>query len=329
MLRSIPAQSQINSNWKLLADTIGNARIVGIGEEGHGYESINTIKADLTKNLRNEKGFHVILFESSFTLSVIAYLNGDTGTKRLKNFIYPFWNTHPVRQALSPFFNEEQTIKSPLILGFDMQEDCRFRQLSKYLIDKKFVALAKDRLLAGDSILNYYIGKTGLRKTPLTENELFLLNTYYDIVSVELRSKRLPLKTEGLLIRALENRKWLAKYLTIKNIGSRMFFRDSMMAENIKWLKEEIFKGEKILLWAADLHLSKGNMNKCPQWMGERIYSVYRNEYFAISIRKNKSRVKEGKLNLEFRPRTSDFNARIWLKALDKIKPEEWKTPCD
>src|SRR5262249_32345576 len=103
---------------------ITNTSIVGLGEPGHGYETVNQTKSALVEALQRQFNFGAISFESSFIESIVSFLVDSTVDERAKTFLYPFWNTTSVKAALKIFLNKE--MHSPLITGFDIQEDCRF-----------------------------------------------------------------------------------------------------------------------------------------------------------------------------------------------------------
>jgi erythromycin esterase-like protein len=87
---------------------------------------------------------------------------------------------------------------------------------------------------------------------------------------------------------------WLCHYLTLRGAKQRMQFRDSIMAENLLWLKNELFAGDKIALWAANTHIAKpASDGQRPVWMGEWLATRLRDSYGAISFQKGPAPVKE------------------------------------
>jgi erythromycin esterase len=300
--------------------------IVGMGEEGHGFESINKAKAAVLGSLHNNLHFKGLLFESSFTLSVIAYLNADPLDLRMRNFLYPFWNTGSVREALEPFHKDEKNTHQLLIMGFDLQEDCRFPVLTQYLLSRKIIQKQKRSLQRADSLLALYIGKRPSKKGVLSGTELQFLLADYDSVEREMGlnvgAATMELK---LLERCLYNRKILCHYLAKKS--GRMSYRDSVMAENIIWTKAEIFKEQKIALWAANLHISKSG--KEPKWMGEWIDRTFMGLYGSI-VFYNKGGSYPGHNTEEYVVQKGVNNdLAVYCKKKIKIKPEEWITPCN
>jgi erythromycin esterase-like protein len=278
---------------------------------------LNTAKASLGNWLHQRHQYNAVLFESSFTLSVIAYLKDDTGSKRLSNFIYPFWNTVSVRGFLQPYFQLERTAHHPLVLGFDPQEDCRFGQLSEFLRDK-FISRNKGNMAFADSILSLYIGRNP-SKILMSAGEVKLLSALYDNVAAEIEEQQIPERSEAMLVRCFENRKALAHLLSLRTAKEKMYFRDSMMAANILWIKAQILPNVKMLIWSADTHVSR-SAGGAPRWMGEWMERDLR--FFSVSFR-------HGSKYSVVKTSGSKFDLEVLVGEKQKVRKEEWNTPCN
>jgi len=324
------------SSWETfelqkLKNRFSSSLIVGLGEVGHGFESINEAKSSLVDLLQSEMNFEAIAFESSFTESVVSFIRDSTLESRTKNFLYPFWNTPSVRKTLKSFFDKETSLR-PLIIGFDIQEDCRFTKLSQLLIEKQLILTNRDKLLESDSLLSYYIGKHFTRKHALSHQEYLLLVENYEIIVKEIRAKQQSVLQYKLLERSIENRKWLCKLLTLTTAKERMYFRDSLMADNVRWIHNELYPNNKLILWAANTHISNNVSNKEPQWMAEWLSSQYSDNYFSIAFNKgsgNKFLILSKTSYSYYESPSGKFNLVIYLDKLKKIKPDEWNTPCE
>ncbi len=320
------------SEWKALQQNIGYSTIVGLGEISHGIASINEAKSILIKFLYRQMYFHAIAFESSFTESVVGFIQNDSAEFRPGNFLYPFWNTPTIQTVIKEFLKEEYSSHKPLLIGFDIQEDCRFVKFSEYLNGKGLIIKNKSKLLLCDSILSFYIGKNFTRNLAMTRQECDILINNYNQIASELREQINDSVQQKLLQRCITNRKSLCRYLAIRNISERMYYRDSMMADNIQWLKNEFFIREKLILWAANTHIAKQNKNGKPAWMGEWISNFYPNDYYAVSVKKGST--KSGKelspgMRIEMTKKKEPFDAIIILQKTEKIRPQEWITNCE
>ena len=325
------AQRDTANQIEALKNAFQNPTIIGLGETGHGYNNINTAKASMAKYLFEKENFKALLFESSFVQGVIVHLLSDSSKKRLSKFLYPYWNTEHVDSLVNFIIKRENSI--PLIGGFDIQEDCRFVYLTTYLIDNNIITSNRVELLLCDSILSLYIGNSDIRKQTLSSKEYEILLGSYNLITNEISEKfSLGETRKKLLLRCIDNRKWLCKYLTISNWNDKMYFRDSLMAQNIIWQKDHLYKSDKVILWAADAHIAKSvGVAKKPKWMGEWLTSTFNKNYFAISFKKGSSgngiRFPENAI-FSLNKIEDKFQAVIYLEKLIKIKSEQWLTPC-
>lgn len=323
---------QDTSGWQEVKMQIGQHTIVGLGEVGHGYASVNDTKAAFAGMLQNEMNFEAIAFESSFTQSIISFLNNDHPDARTKNFLYPFWNTTSVKAALQPFFDKEYPAHKPMITGFDIQEDCRFQKFAQYLYNSGLVIANKDKLAQCDTILSGYIGKNVSRKGALTSQDYALIVANYHTIAREIDARKLNPLYKKLIARSIENRIWLCRYLTLTTTREKMYYRDSLMADNVSWLKKELYPDNKVILWAANTHTARLVKNNVPQWTGEWLSTAQPDNYFAIAFQKgtgNKTFYWKG-YPLSYESHSGKrFDMTIYLDKLIKIDAGEWITPCD
>lgn len=326
------ASLQDTSGWQEIKTQIGHHTIVGLGEVGHGFASINEAKAAFAGMLHSEMNFGAMAFESSFTGSIISFLNNDRPDTRMKHFFYPFWNTTPVRAALQPFFEKENQAHKPLITGFDIQEDCRFQKFAQYLNNNGLVRVNADKLIQCDTILSGYIGKNVSRKGAMTSQEYALLIANYNAIAREINAGSLDDLHKKWIARSIDNRKWLCQYLTLATTREKMYYRDSLMADNISWLKKELYPDNKLILWAANTHIAELTKNNTPQWTGEWLSMTQPGNYFTVAFQKgtgDKTFYWKGYPFSYEKHSGKKFDMTIYLDKLIKIDNTEWITPCD
>jgi erythromycin esterase-like protein len=324
------ATAQQAEGCRKMNDLLHGSAVIGLGEVAHGFASVNEAKSGFLKFLYNGSNCKAVAFESSFTASVISYLDGDAQS-RAGGFLYPFWNTPVVHAALLPFLEDGQKAGKPLVTGFDMQEDCRFKKFSRYLISKRIITASIQALQAADSVLSFYIGDGTLRTVPVSTREYAVLMSNYDIVQNEILQNSRDTLIRKLLDRCITNRKWLCKYLAMSNTRQKMFFRDSLMAANIQWLKQHLYLHDKLVLWAADTHLAKASGNGSQQWMGGWLFQMFGNGFTSCSFRKGtaKEAFSCGAINLEYKILTRQpFDILFYLPQMVKIEKEQWITGC-
>jgi len=308
-----------------MIDRLLPIEILAIGESGHGYATFNEGKSAFLQQLLQLPRFRSVAFESSFALSITSYFRGGNVEKRTAGFLYPFWNTAVVRKTLGQLLEKETNL--PMVLGFDIQEDCRYVYLSQLLLERQWITTSRQSLLQSDSILAFYIGPRFSRKSPITSSELQILISNYGKIYEELQLTVIDTMHKKLLLQTIHNRNALCRYLSIGGNSKRMYFRDSSMAANVSWIKEEICQQNALILWSANTHIARSTSGRAPRWMGEWLRQRYANRYLAVGFEKGSGAVPMA----EWEPPGINraYDLVIYYPVLKKIEPEEWITPCN
>ena len=263
-ISTIEPDSTNFSDLNIIEKAIGSSQIVMLGEQDHGDAPTFLAKTRLIKYLHENLGFNVLAFESDFFGLNFGFdkleKNKLTIDSFIKKNIFPIWTYCNTCENL--FYNYVpstfQTERPLIVSGFDCQLMLNFS--SNHLI------FYLDSLLQS---LNIPIIKQENYKTeilPLIDSLKYYsfkdttnyskCETYLSQIKSQLAAKL----TEGdfwtQVINNLlsENKEYqLSKTNTI-NSGN---VRDAQMASNLKWLKDVKFKNEKIIVWAANEHVSK------------------------------------------------------------------------
>lgn len=98
------------SDLQFLKAVIGDARLVQLGESGHGVAEFDRVKVRLIKFLHQEMGFDVIAFESSIYECFQADRGADTlsAEKLMTTCIYPVWHT---REVVPPWIRSSVPVR--------------------------------------------------------------------------------------------------------------------------------------------------------------------------------------------------------------------------
>ncbi|MGV3637459.1 MAG: erythromycin esterase family protein [Flavobacteriales bacterium] len=305
--------------WAFIAvAVVGQAQrtapvLIGLGEEAHGWASLNARKAHLLDSLVATTGVGRVIMESSFVGAVAARYGEPAMHERLARFAYPYWITDTIVQALER--GEARAGGTDLVRGCDIQEDCRFHANTLALLNNEKLGRWSAEMLASDLVLERYIGSEPVSE-PMSEAESHVLaGRYTCILSSMVNGARLT-DEDSLVARCLENRIGLCRYLTLKKQSERMAFRDSMMYANIRWIVEHERGDVSTVYWAADLHVvSTTSANDEPRWTGDYLMRWLGHGYRAVSITHRKRRTK-GADETEYVPK------RI------PITDTAWRTPC-
>jgi erythromycin esterase len=257
--------------------------IVLLGEEDHVFTTTFESKTKLIKFLHDEMGFTVLAFEYDLYSLANSYNKAirENNPAVLQNSIWPFWGRAKSTESLFPYILST-TKNSPLkVIGFDCQtfaEHPFFESINAYLTNKKSPIIKYPYYLNFTKIFKQVYTEASTYQYKITEREKLLLLSMLDDILFELDLDTNKTNQVKILKQALFNFKnninnlWLdqpSNYATFgQNIPDTSVYgfvadrqsmgannrRDKSMAENIKWIKEVLYPGEKIIIWAASEH---------------------------------------------------------------------------
>lgn len=268
-----------------LKKTIGDARIVVIGEQSHwvgtDYESF----AILSKFLHEEMGFNVILQEYCF--DHFGQVNkklqkGGSAQEYRKGMYWP--QAKAVEQnALLDYIDEQAKTSSPIYMeGVDPRIFQRksFYTYSDSLLSADYNIIDNSNKVQYLKTLHNLLGFE-YRDSVTTPQEK---NMFYD-QTVSLIKKMKEQSYSARTVRLFKNLLVFAKnawniYGRAMNHPDRFIERERMMGENIIWLAEKIYTKEKIIVHLHNGHAAK-NYHKLKGCIPD---SLMKNETNAGSI---------------------------------------------
>lgn len=265
-----PADEDFSDLEPLLA-TIGNARVVALGEGTHGDGATFLAKARLVRFLHQKMGFDVLAWEAGFfdVPLMDAALRSDVPLEEAgKRGLYRMWRTsQEVRPVLSYVRATQETVRPIESVGFD----CRVTtEASRSDLFPASIFEFFDRL---DPAL---ISKP--ERADLTAMSVGLVPAdYYNKPGERRYNRDLPRRLIAvidqrrgeLLVRASPReidrvRQSLVSLLNMdRALGGQAgtgrsedgYTRDTAMAENLLWLLDGPLKGRKVIVWAHNYHV--------------------------------------------------------------------------
>lgn len=254
-----------HSDLASLKKMIGNRRIVALGEATHGTREFNRMRHRMVKFLAEEMDFTFFAVEASMTQAraVNRYiLTGEGNPKEaLKGLIFFTIYTREFLDMIE-WMREFNTSGKGRIefYGLDMQDwDLAAENVTRFVekADKDFVEpLAKHYQVVKDLWYEYRrkkIWDAGLYNYDNAYNEARKVVQYLN----SNREKYLKLfeAREVDLIIQDANIVMMSNEIHVK--GKR--FRDECMADNLDWILKYQPAGTKIITWAHNIHVSRGD----------------------------------------------------------------------
>ncbi|KZD39164.1 hypothetical protein B4083_2267 [Bacillus cereus] len=282
------------SELDFLKPLLHNKKIVLLGENGHGVREHTEIKIKLIKYLYHELNFRVLAFESSLgDCSFTSKHQMDVNAAELmKQSLFKVWHTEEMAEFFT-WIKGTHSYNSPLIFtGIDIQPSFQESIMSKELISifscvgenygKQVEELEKEMLYqyihSRSSTVNKKERKAKYKELQKSYKQLLLLlkqnHTHLQ--------KSFNQKTLLLIERVLKNRERLIEMMA-SNFMKALKIRNKIMADNIVWLSEEMFKEEKIIIWAHNNHIAKrmqgligfkSTFSYVPSYLKQSSYSI-------------------------------------------------------
>ena len=276
-LHSIDPKDENFEDLEFLIPILEGKNIIMLGEEAHSFAHTFAAKTRFVKFLHQRLGFNVLAFEiNGFPLFEARQEIKKVSDKLspIQTRLYPFWSQATSTQELFTYIENNTSIQ---VTGFDIQAfawspiqamDNMLRKSNSEILSYKYY----DRFLS--LFKTYYSQPINTLKI----SEYALLNMFIDDILYESKLKNSLKQDDKIILKALENfkhhlRNRIVNEATtyhmmgdLKPKDSLFGFlgdtrsmgtinrRDEQMANNIKWLKEELYPKEKIIIWAASAH---------------------------------------------------------------------------
>lgn len=298
-VRSVDPEDERYDDLLFLKEELAGVEIIGLGEQSHGDGSSFLAKARLMKFLREELGFSILAFESGMldcALALKAYENGAPIDSAFRMGIFRVWSDSRQLDPVKEYLGRQPLPFSPLFIGFDSQysgsltpegrRDSIYYFLKRHEpgLDTSHFPVAW-KALALQSMKEYRKFKSD---TLLQEQFFAQMDSLTRLVErFEPASLEDKLIAKG--VADLSSFYYFMLHMNPNNPENDVLnIRDSIMAANVAWLKEEIFPERKIILWAANTHLGfNRRLLKYPDKMipmGDYLKKRYGDKYYVLSF---------------------------------------------
>jgi erythromycin esterase len=263
------------NDLKEFKNLVKDAQIIALGESTHGTSEFFSLKHRLLENCVINLGIRVFAIEDNQLNAELInnyVLTGKGNILSLMRGLFGVWIRQEVLDMIEWMknYNKNHPDKKVEFIGFDMQNPIlAFDSLSVFL-EKRAPAIANDmsELLKGykEGFANSYMASDSLKHE-------WAINTrnIHQTVKGEKQNWLKQAKTKSDSIRiewAVQNANVIRQSAWGIYTGHMKLYRDSAMAENIKWILSMRDPETKIVVWAHDNHISRGD------------HSVSQNNYY-------------------------------------------------
>jgi erythromycin esterase len=264
---------------------IGDARIVALGEASHGTAEFFQMKHRLLEYLVERKGFTVFAIEGNWPEAQVADRfiksgEGDAGAA-LGAMYFWTWQTEEVSALLHWMRHYNATRGERPVLsfaGFDMQyPSVAMKRVIDFLdrttgADRDVVRALYDGMEKLDEPRSEIPAeeKTRLREGARKALDLIKAQRAMLLMASTPEEYRDLRQAARIVLQALEMRTGILE-------------RDRAMAENVCWLIEEGFPGQKIVLWAHNGHIGT-DMGRSEKSMGGHLRDRYGDQMVVIGF---------------------------------------------
>ncbi|EPY04348.1 erythromycin esterase-like protein [Paenibacillus alvei TS-15] len=265
------------ADLEALKPLLQDKRIVYLGESSHGAAQYNSAKTRLIQYLHQELGFNVIAFETNLGNAAGAY--GNVSSQKpiatMKDSIFRIWQAQETVPLYQYIQDTKRTDKPLMLAGYDMQpQGVMFAAdwMGDAKLAKQFqeIELALDEWEMSSDLKGYqkvkpsYLKLYEQIKATIPKREQALRKQFPDnphIVQLVQRAidNRIQIVREYMELTIKSTLYMEGKNLDYMSMIQSWEYRDQMMADNLVWLADNVYKNEKIIVWAHNGHISKAH----------------------------------------------------------------------
>jgi len=279
------------SGLNILMNSIGDAKIVLLGEASHGTSEFQEWRARISQRLIKEKGFAFVVMEADWNemLSVNAFVNGqasDSVVSVLSSFTrWPTWMWSNYEFAefatwVKKFNESKRATDKVRLFGFDLYgvgpsiDSLRNREHDQPAIqllnevDSCFKPYWDDALKYSTAVHNHSTNCSILMQELKQEK--------WNVLGKHLKNEGEFISTQHLAT-ALNGEQYFR--MLAQNVAAAWNIRDTHMMETIQRLIDAFGHDAKIIIWAHNSHIGDAAFTDMPQRGRTNLCELLRRKY--------------------------------------------------
>jgi erythromycin esterase len=300
--RTVEPTSKINletsdfSDLEYLKTIVKDSKIIALGESTHGTSEFFKVKHRILQYGILELGVRVFILEDNQLVveginEYVLYGIGEAET--VIKGLFNVWNTEEMLQLIK--WVRAYNIAHPMVMvefvGMDVQNpQLALNAIDEFLKQKDSELQKKSNQLLSDINQewsnSYFKDETVLIKwdRDAEENHTIFLNNKSKWLR-ESKNKSDSLKVEW----AVKNARSVKQFVE-SALGGNYEGRDKAMAENVKWIISQRSPSTRVVIWAHDSHVSRGDSKDAGsnffsgQSMGSYLSKEYKSDYSALGL---------------------------------------------
>lgn len=292
------------SDLQAFGNAVGNARIVALAEPDHGSGTVFDMKTRLVKYLHEQKGFDVLMMESSmFSVNRVwqQALSGQNvddvavgppvGGVSQPSIFFMYSMSAQGRKVLQ-YIDAQRATAHPLILStYGLSGVGAYNEINDLLPMLETFLNSRGSPIPASSGWSTY--------KDVTQNSIITAQNpspaqadidAFHSVSDQLVSELCPAQADTHVFPDSPGL-WCLIATGLRSNGDSRFglsnTAEAVTAANFKWLDDHVFSGHKIILWGHYQHLGKGT--QLPQGggtanMGNILHQTYGNQMYVVAF---------------------------------------------
>ncbi len=296
-IKSISMEYSDNSDLHILNSVLKDNRILFLGENTHYDGATMQAKNRLIRYLHENLDYNVVLYEAgqydtwimneemkNHSLKVPSDSIGGLG-------LFNFWWDNKETRPLISYYQKTKASARPIELGgFDIQfsgeglYDRRNNLLKEFLNKNKIDIRPLTVFSQHINELNNFVYEGFVKKTLKENQRKQFLKEISQLEQLILKLEKTP--ENRMYARYLHDMRnnfdkiWKYRSKTMQS----MQFRDSLMAQNLIYQIDSVYKDQKIIVWSSNIHSFADRYSKDYLPLGAYIKSKYGNASYMIGF---------------------------------------------